>query len=219
MRTPLLTVSLLAVGLCASAAQANLIQNGSFELGTNPGAFTTVGVGGSNITSWQVATGSVDYIGSYWQAGHLNRSIDLNGSTPGSIFQVVTTQVGQLYRLTFLMSGNPDPGGTNANSLFRLNATAVGSDSNTNLNQNFDYQQNHSLGSMNWLEHTITFVATSTSTTLSFSAVLPPGNGFGAALDHVRLEAVPEPLTMTLMGGAAVAAFARVRRRRRATSA
>lgn len=218
MRTSLLTLAIVGVGLCATSVQANLVQNGSFELGTNPGVFSTVGVGGSNITSWQVATGSVDYIGSYWQAGNLNRSIDLNGNAPGSIFQVVTTQVGQLYRLTFLMSGNPDPGGSNANSLFRLNASAVGSDSNVNLNQNFDYQQNHSLGSMNWLEHTITFVASSTSTTLSFTAVLPPGNGFGAALDHVRLEAVPEPFTMALMGGAAVAAFARVRRRRSSLS-
>ena len=43
----------------------NLVANGSFEEGTDPGAASIVVAGAADITSWSVDAGSVDYIGSH----------------------------------------------------------------------------------------------------------------------------------------------------------
>ncbi|MBI3342508.1 DUF642 domain-containing protein, partial [Candidatus Curtissbacteria bacterium] len=82
--------------------------NGSFESGTDPGVFTTVNPGGTNITGWNVDSGNVDYIGTYWPASNGVRSVDMNGLTAGSISQSLTTVVGATYNVTFDLSGNPD---------------------------------------------------------------------------------------------------------------
>lgn len=88
-------------------------NNGSFEVGTNPGGFTTVSAGQTNVADWSVDFGSVDYIGSYWQASSGVRSIDLNGQNQrGQIGQTLTTTPGWSYQVTFDMSGNPDGGPT-----------------------------------------------------------------------------------------------------------
>ena len=74
VRPLVITSAFLACGL----AQANLIQNGSFENGTDPVVFTKlVAVNSTSITDWTVSAGTIDYIGSYWQAAEGARSIDL----------------------------------------------------------------------------------------------------------------------------------------------
>ena len=69
-------------------AQAATLVNGSFEDGVDPGVFTTLGEGSGNITGWSIygggVAGTIDYIGSYWNASDGNRSIDLNGNGPGA---------------------------------------------------------------------------------------------------------------------------------------
>ncbi len=67
-----------------------------------------------------------------------------------------------------------------------------------------------SLEFMNWDTRIFTFTATSTSTTLAFTAVSPL-DGFGAALDSVAVHPVPEPSTVLLLG-AALAGLAVYRR-------
>jgi hypothetical protein len=58
-----------------TAGIANAAQNGSFENGTDPGSFRTLGVGSAAIEGWSVAGGNVDYIGTYWQPSDGGRSI------------------------------------------------------------------------------------------------------------------------------------------------
>jgi hypothetical protein len=74
----------LALG-AGSSAQAASFTNGSFELGSDPGSFSTVFQGdGATITGWLVggpSGASVDYIGSYWEAADGTRSIDLSGTS------------------------------------------------------------------------------------------------------------------------------------------
>src|SRR3989344_2638359 len=87
--------------------------NGSFEDGVNPGVFTTLFAGDStSIIDWTVASGSVDYIGTYWVASEGDRSIDLSGNNAGSIGQTFDTTPGAVYNVTFDMAGNPAGGPT-----------------------------------------------------------------------------------------------------------
>ena len=60
-------VSLAAIAACvASPAMAVSIVNGSFELGTDPGAsYSTQAAGSTAITGWTVGGFGVDYIGGY----------------------------------------------------------------------------------------------------------------------------------------------------------
>jgi len=58
----------LALGF-VSSAKAITFTNGSFESGTDPGNFTGLTAGNStSISNWVVETGTIDYIGTYWQA-------------------------------------------------------------------------------------------------------------------------------------------------------
>src|SRR5690242_13851687 len=91
------------------SARANLVINGSFEDGPDPGVFTTLNSGSTAITGWTVTNGSIDYIGTYWQPADGARSIDLDGNSPGTIAQqTLATLSGQTYLVSFALAGNPD---------------------------------------------------------------------------------------------------------------
>lgn len=153
-------------------------SNGSFELGTNPGSITTLtAVDTTNITDWKVATGNIDYIGSYWQAADGVRSVDLSGNTAGSIRQTLTTVVGHTYKVTFAMAGNPDGGPV----VKTLNADTGGAP----IPFTFDVT-GHDKTNMGWESKTFNFTATGTSTVLTFTSTT--ATAFGPALDKVVVE-------------------------------
>lgn len=175
----------------AASAHASVFTNGSFETGPNPGGFTTLFNDDTSISGWTVGGNSVDYIGSYWQASNGQRSLDLGGNNNGSVSQTFDTVANQAYTLTFDLSGNPDKRPTNP-AAYIVNVTAG------NLNGNFSFTDlSNSLGNMKWQTFTTTFVASSNSTTLTFLDAHPQG-AWGPALDNVKVEAVPEPFTMSL---------------------
>lgn len=157
------------------------VTNGSFEAGTDPGVFTQLNaVNNANIDGWTVQTGSVDYIGSYWNASNGSRSIDLSGASAGSISQVVPTVIGATYTVTFDLSGNPVGGP----SLKEVIVSATGG-----TPQNFTYDttiKGNTLSDMKWEAKSYTFVATSVSTTLTFASTI--ASAFGPALDNVSLH-------------------------------
>lgn len=182
---------LLALGLAATAgsAQAATILNGGFEIGTDPGVFTTVGVGGTNIANWDVTQGSVDYIGTYWEGqGGSGRSVDLSGNAIGTISQTFGTTLGQTYKVTFWVSKNPDGGAALRTGSISAGSTIGG----------FSYTGANTRANMMWAQETFLFTATGASTTLSFSSDASGGCCFGPALDSVSIAAVPEPGTWAL---------------------
>jgi choice-of-anchor C domain-containing protein len=184
--------SALIFSLPASAA-VNLVANGSFELGSNPGVFSTIGIGSSALTAWSITSGNIDYIGSYWQASNGVRSVDMNGSfVAGTISQTISGLViGRTYNFSFDIAGNPDgPPPTK-----RLDATING----TTYTAAFPVGAN-TRSSMGWSTYSTTFVASSGSTLLSFTPNGDPNGAFGPALDNVSVSsAVPEPSTWAMM--------------------
>ncbi|SRR6266567_5361389 len=173
--------------IAVTAFAASVVSNGSFENGTDPGVFTTVNPGDTNIDNWSVDAGNVDYIGTYWQSSDGTRNIDMNGLTPGTISQTVPTVVGGVYTVTFDLSGNPDsrplgdPYYSPSNKQLAVSATGT-------LAQVFSYDtsvEGNTRADMRWKPESYTFVATGAQTTLTFASAIP--GAFGPALDNVAV--------------------------------
>lgn len=186
--------------LCLAFGSATMfgavIANGSFESGTDPGAFLSVSPGDTTtITNWTVGGGGVDYIGTYWTAEEGNRSIDLSGTSAGTLSQTFATTVGQSYLVTFFLAGNPAGG----NTVKSVSVDATGGSSQT---YTFD-TTGASTTNMNWATETYSFTASAASTTLTFTSL--ENNAFGPALDNVSIadagsaSGVPEPSSYALM--------------------
>ncbi len=194
MKKNLNPLLLAAAGLLAtatSAAQANLLVNGSFEDGPSPGTtFVNLTGGSTVVTGWTVTGSTIDYVGGLWVASDGSRSIDLDGSvgspyTHGGVAQTFATTPGARYEVRFDLASNP----YNLPTLKPMRVAAAGQ------SQDFSFDfSGHSVTDMGWLAQTWTFSAVATTTTLEFSSLTQaPHVGWGAALDHVSVTTVPEP--------------------------
>jgi choice-of-anchor C domain-containing protein len=208
MHKNLLAGVVLAASVLAGSASAatNLIQNGHF-IGPNPnGSFVTVGAGSSAIPEWDVLAGNVDWIQGYWAGSDGDGfSIDLNGTTQGTIGQSIDTVIGKHYTLTFDIAANPDFSG--------LRVAIVGANGTIGV-ENYSLNQGQPVA---WSPRALGFTANSTSTLITFSSGNPDNCCYGAAIDNVAVG-VPEPATWALMIMGFGSAGAMLRRRRPVTA-
>ncbi len=199
-----------AAAFLSTAAQSVTIVNGSFEdSALNPGAgwIPVFAPNSAAIPGWTVESGSIDYIGTYWQAGEGTRSVDLTGfgAAFGTISQLVAdTVAGQQYRIDFLLAKNPDGGADTRTGTF-----LAGNDLFA-----FSYTTDNSRANMQWQNVSYVFTAEG-PTTIKFSADASSGCCYGPALDHVRIAPIPEPATWAMMLGGFAFVGALLRRRRR----
>ncbi|MCG3145782.1 MAG: hypothetical protein HONDAALG_03458 [Gammaproteobacteria bacterium] len=194
----LITAGTLMLG--AASASANLITNGDFETGADPGSFTTITAPGA-LPDWTVDTGSIDYIGTYWQDASVvgNRSVDLSGNDAGSIRQSFATTASGLYEVKFSLSGNPD----GAPAIKTLRVSLRDSSSALILQQDFTFDTSAALNdhtNMGWVTRSLVFQAFDSQTTLHFLSLT--SGGWGPALDEVSVNAVPVPAAVWLLGSA-----------------
>lgn len=175
---------------------SNLLSNSDFETpsvtsGHFVGSVTnsTSGYSTGNF-GWTIASGNIDHIYTYWDAHTGNNSIELNGDTPATIEQTVTTIPGKRYQLSFYYSDNKDLGSTDiahANVLVLDGATSINLWNISHSSSTSVYQMNYSLFSE-------TFVATSTATTILFqglnSTASYAGDSRGMVIDSVALQQV-----------------------------
>jgi len=221
-------LAVAAMLLLAGASQANLLTNGSFELGVDPPTppsdlFEVLSPGDSTtLTGWTVGgAAGVDWIHkNYWQASDGNFSLDLNALGSGSVSQTFATTPGATYSVNYALSMNPD-----TNNTFPIDRRATVSVLNaadaTTLGQtvhNVPFNDFHSAyAMMNWTPYGLSFTATGNSTTLSFVS----GNDLagGLTLDDVSVVAtanptpVPAPASL-LLGLVGIALATRFRRRK-----
>ncbi|HVU52636.1 MAG TPA: choice-of-anchor C family protein [Polyangia bacterium] len=152
--------------------------NGSFEVGPGiGGSFLTLSSGNTSITGWTVLPSSVDYIGSLWTAEDGTHSLDLSGAAPGGVAQTFDTNPGRSYDVAFYLAANTDCGAA-------VKGVDVGATGSSTSHYTFD-GTGHSPSSMGWQQEHYAFVATATSTTLSFLST--ESSVCGPALDDVSV--------------------------------
>ena len=206
----------VAVAFSATQASAAAFTNGSFESGPAVGAFSTLTAIDTSITGWEVDFGQIDYVGSYWTAQDGSRSLDMAGSSgassPSSISQTFDTIVATIYDVSFWMSANPFNG-----HLPNPKAVTVQINGVTDATYFYDgVSTGNTTADMKWELHTFSFLATTTSTKLTFLGSTPSDPTiYGAALDNVSVTSgVPEPASLAMWGlGAIVMGAARKRRK------
>ena len=193
----LLAFSLAAASGLALAGQANAaaFMNGGFEQGpfTAPGTFVTLGTGDTSITGWKVVSGTVDYVGTYWQAAEGTHSVDLSGTGPGAIEQTFDTVAGKQYTFNYFVGGNPD-----GDPFFKPLTVAAYDGSTLIANASQSGVRVGTRANMIYQPGSFTFVASGSSSTLRFSS--NTGTAYGPVLDAVSL-AVPEPSSWAMMIG------------------
>ena len=194
----LVTGVLLFSGATGFLRAQNLVSNGNFELPSAGSTFTARSAG-SSMSGWTIGGGGIDHIGGFWRAASANQSVDLNMSSAGSVYQLLSTAPGQEYVLRFAMAGNPF-GYTN-----KLMSVLWGGATLTNLV--FPYYSTNNTTNMGWRYHTMLVSATGTSTRLEFSSQTGTMAGsqgttayYGPALDDVSVVPfVPPRLEMPFL--------------------
>jgi choice-of-anchor C domain-containing protein len=107
--TPLLVLWAAAAPAPKDDKPVNLVKNGSFEEGPDPGMFLSLNPDSKEIKDWVVTRGQVDYVGNFWTAADGKRCLDLHGSPGyGGVKQTIKTKKGQKYKVTFSATVNPD---------------------------------------------------------------------------------------------------------------
>lgn len=161
---------------------AQVIKNGSFEESPMdpPDNFLVLNTGSTAILHWTVGEGAgIDYVTGYWNSSNGKRSIDLNALDIGSISQVISTEIGKRYVVLFDFAGNPNCNKINPIKRIRVSAA------NVQASYSFDIQ-GKSNDNMGWKTDSFTFMATATTTILTFSSTVE-GN-CGPAIDNVRMS-------------------------------
>lgn len=179
---PNLRMCVLLVAVLPANTRGQAIANGSFEQGVDPNAnggnnLGLVAVDTTSIDGWTVSLGSVDYIGTRWQAGEGERSVDLSGVTSGTLSQWVDGFApGDAYRLSFLISGNPEAGASTKTLRVGIGGQSADFTFDTG---GFDAVN------MGWRAESLDFLASSSSLEFSFTGL--DNHPYGVALDDVFL--------------------------------
>jgi choice-of-anchor C domain-containing protein len=171
-------------------AKANLLVNGSFELGPRSDGLSIepISAGSTDIVGWVVSQGSIDWEGTDgWDACEGVYSLDLNGSDVGGIEQTFATVSSRVYNVTFCMAGNPS-----VSALMTMHVEAG--------DQFVDFAFNTSGRSrpdIGWVTNSWSFTASDAETTLRFLSTFTGSSFEGAALDDVVVTTASVPCEIT----------------------
>jgi YVTN family beta-propeller protein len=166
-----------------------LIINGNFLYGDK----NIQGASSSSLPGWTAS--NVDY----WQFGNLpeHYCIDLNACSAGYISQTIQTIPGEQYVLEFNYSGNNFS--NSSNNVFNKTFTVSITNSTNFISQNYTfdikpYMQYYSsligpnYNKMGWQTGSITFIASSSSSTIKFESTCTTCGCFGPTIDNVCIS-------------------------------
>jgi len=195
------TVFLFALSMVGVASHANLIVNGGFESGMwepNGDKTTVVAPGSTHITGWSVVNSTLAWIENGnpfngYMASEGNRFLDLTGyinSAPYSgVYQMVETTPGMTYLLTFDQGVHP----AYTSNINCIKAVAAGTEQIfTAVREDMP----------KWVKQSFVFKADSALTKVELLGFLATPSDIG--LDKVSMVAVPEPVSMAVLGAGLV---------------
>ena len=200
-----------ALGATTPVHAANLLQNGSFEAGYSGVSWQTYTPAYSPGTTghfayWQIDFGQVDIINTLWDGSDADTlkndaSVDMNGSLGGGISQVFATTVGALYHVSFDIAGNYAGAPVTKHMDAKVAGVTLPNAAIVSNHYTFDVT-GKSATNMGWESRGFDFIATESTTRISFASTIT-GNA-GMALDNVEVTlgtaaTVPEPETYAMM--------------------
>jgi choice-of-anchor C domain-containing protein len=154
------------------------VANQGFD---KPASYEVPRPAGQELDGWTVDSGDVDVVDpglGLWAAQNGSQSVDLNGSVPGSVSQVIPTSQGVIYRLSFWLAGNPDCGPAVKTVKILWGGVSKGV-------RQFD-TTGHSDASMGWVQKAIAVTAPAGATTkLTFQSTTT--GSCGPVIDNVQL--------------------------------
>lgn len=203
----------------ATAANAELVANGSFELpeinasltdGQNPVIYRYERINSTLLSGWTVegtTIGLLDSVPGKWEADAGNQYINLESGFGAAISQSLSTSPGQQYRLSFAYAADPFASSGGSDDALHVFWDGM-------LVDSVD-ESDTTLSDLNWTTHTYFLTATQSTTVLRFAD--QAGVFFvGAYLDDVSVvSAVPVPSGLWLFGSGFAAIGALRGRRRR----
>jgi hypothetical protein len=210
------SLGLAYAAFLAAHANANLINNGSFESGAfvNQGNVTMVlAVGSTTITGWTVSTDQLAWIdtGNPWglSAQDGTRFLDFTayptGAPFGGVTQTIPTVAGQQYQLSFYLGSYTQRWGGPPVS---ISASAAGA------SQVFTVSTASTAST--WTPFSMMFTANSANTAVSLtgSAGLQYIGLDNVSVDPAGSSPVPEPGSYALIGAGLVVVAGAARRQR-----
>ena len=215
-------ISLMAFAMPASHA-ANLFTNAGFESpALGPGgvnAYTNGGnIGGWSVVGTQVLLIRNDYsetangISAFNTQEGLN-AVDLTGAAnqgiTSGVQQSVATTIGQTYTLSFFV-GRGDDNGNRGQYYTTPSTVDLSLDGGPRVSYTNSFA---SPGAINWRQFSTSFVATQSSTLVTFFNNTTTNNYAG--LDALSLNATPEPGAVSLLAGLAITGIGFTMRRAR----
>jgi choice-of-anchor C domain-containing protein len=163
---------------------SNLIVNGGFESpAVCPGQFDEYDRGSTAIPGWVVGGNSVDLVcHTYFVAAAGRQSIDLSGSTSGSVSQAVSTTPHETYRLSWYMAGNTNCGQAVKTMHVFWHGRLIEA-------PRFSIT-GHTNQSMGWVKKQVDVTATGATSNVEFADATPDHSECGATVDSVSLTRI-----------------------------
>lgn len=175
----------VGLALSAGAFAQNIVVNGSFEAPNAGGSFTNRSGSFGAGNGWSIGA-NIDHIGGFWAAADGGQSVDMNGSTAGSVSQLLATTIGRVYRLRYAASENFF-GFANKTMNVSWGGTVI-------ENVVIPHDPTRTTTNVKWVYHTRNVVATSSQTALGFTSTTGAMNGsqgvapfYGPAIDDVSV--------------------------------
>jgi hypothetical protein len=205
-----LFAAVAALAMTAPAhALTNILVNPGFEAGIAPDAVKAAG--STDITGWTIQRGGVFYAENSWAPFEGKRSVELAGTSGGTIYQDVTLVKGATYKFAYAYSADPAA----------LTGFSVGTVSVNSLNKSLKYTRPAGFGpgNMQYFVDEYEFVATAERARVSF---VGGGRLENLVVDTVSLTkiagVVPEPATWAMLIAGFGMVGVSVRRRRAVAS-
>ena len=164
----------------------DIVDDGSFLAA--PGS-DGVYSAGATVGGWTVGFGDINLNVTAMEASPLGGpSVELNGTIAGSIEQVLATQEGRTYQVTFALSGNWNLG----DAVKDLRVSAGGESADFSITEPDNWSQSN----LGWEHRSFNFTADSADTLLQFIA-LDSGNT-GAIVSDIQVIEVPQAISTIL---------------------